>query len=147
MSTDGGAAKWQRRLDRDFPKGLLASWDDITGDAGGPKYVYLCPRPEVTEMQGLNPVVMLPVPAWDKVVQPGAVTAYQKVTGVSPLLVKVTFADGRSMSWGAGVNKAQAQVTDEHRRTAREHFAATGKSAWAPPPAEEETGAGSGVQQ
>lgn len=145
MSTGDQAVRWQRRLDRDFPRGLLASWDDIKGGAGGPRYVYLCPRAEVTGMQGLNPVVMLPVPDWDKVVQPGAVASYQPEPGVSPRLVRVTFADGRSMTWGAGVSRAQAAATDGHRREARDHFAATGHSAWEPPGEEEPGDAGRGL--
>lgn len=83
-------------------------------------------------MSGLDPVVVLPVPDWQKVVQPGAVTAYLPVQR-SPKVVKVTFADGRSMTWGAGVSRAQAAATDEDRRAARDHFAATGRSVWASP--------------
>lgn len=137
MSTEDQAVRWQKKFDRDYPKGLLATWDDLrTEDGNAPRHVYLCPRVEVTGMDGLNPVVMLPVPGWEKVVQPGAVESYQ-ITQTSPKVAKVTFAGGRSMSWGAGVNKAQAQATDEDRKIALAEFARTGRSFWAHQPEEE----------
>jgi len=131
------ARKWQHKLDMDFPQGLQAAWngkDDLSH--GDPMFVYLCPRVEVTGMEGLDPVVMLPVPDFDKVVQPGSITKYEKVQTTPCKVVEVTFSGGRTMAWSDGLTPLQMKQTEEHRDAAQAHHKAHGQSAWTPPEGE-----------
>lgn len=92
--------QYQRRFDEDFPRGLLASWDD----PGGPEFTYPVPRVEVIAMRGLDPQVMLPVDDWAKTVE-GVVVSY-RVDRTDPCLVaRVIFrgSQDRHMLWSAGV--------------------------------------------
>lgn len=130
------ARKWQHKLDMDFPRGLLAAWDDHKEKHGGPAFVYLVPRVEVVDMTGLDPVVFLPVPDFDKVVQPGTIAKYEQIQSRPCRLVQVTFGDGRTMSWSDGLTPRQVSETEEHRDMAMGHHALNGQSAWTPPQGE-----------
>jgi len=132
------ARKWQHRLDMDFPRGLLAAWNgkDDTGDRD--PHVYLCPRIEVVGMHGLDPLVFLPVPDFDKVVQPGAIQKYERVQSSPCKVVEVTFAGGRTMAWSDGLTERQVQESEDHRDNAMELYKKAGQSAWTPPPEDAE---------
>lgn len=129
--------RWQHKLDMDFPRGLLAAWNGRADlSHGDPMFVYLCPRVEVVSMEGLDPVVFLPVPDFDKVVQPGSITKYEKVQSTPCKVVEVTFSGGRTMAWSDGLTPLQVQETEEHRDAAQAHHAAHGQSAWTIPEGE-----------
>jgi hypothetical protein len=101
-------AGWQGKLDRAFPYGLVASWEDR-------QVTYLVPRVVVTAMSGDSPVVWLPVFAGsDKVLGPLVLTSYDRV---SYKVAKVTFAGvGKSMTWYAGVSKLASHAMAGERQ-------------------------------
>jgi hypothetical protein len=132
MTANALALKWQDKLDADFPKGLLAAWDDRPGTDGG--HVYLCPRPEVTGMAGLDPIIMMPCPGHDKVVQPGTISGYKEIQTTPCKLVQVTFGSGRTMAWSDGLTEAQVAHVADNRANAISLSEQAGESAWTPPP-------------
>lgn len=95
-------ADWQHRLDREFPHGVVASWDD--GDKRSA--VYLLPRVYVTGVQGDYPVVWATAFAGsDKTLGPWPVTSYE-IRNIRPRLAVVTFTGlPHPMQW--------ATVTDD----------------------------------
>lgn len=126
------AGKWQRKLDADFPWGLLATWADRVSDIGGVMHVYVIPRAEVIGQRGLDPLVALPSPAHDKVIEPGIMVGYQVIQTSPCKLVKVTFANGRTMLWSDGLTEAQKKTNLDHRDSAIAVEAELGHSAWSP---------------
>lgn len=132
MTEQGG--KWQGKLDADFPWGLLATWSDRTSDIGGIMHVYLVPRAEVIGMRGLDPLVALPTPDHDKVIEPGVIVAYEVIQTTPCKLIKVTFATGRTMLWSDGLTQVQKEQNREHRDAAIAVEAELGHSAWTPVP-------------
>lgn len=128
------ARKWQHKLDMEWPRGLLATWEDGKSPDGTPAFVYVCPRVEVVGMSGLDPVVFLPVPDFDKVVQPGTISGYEQVQSKPCKVVQVTFGNGRQMDWSDGLTPRQVAESEDHRDAAMAHHATHGESAWTPPP-------------
>jgi hypothetical protein len=80
--TDEQVARWQDKLDREFPRGMAVAFE--RGDVN-----YIVPRVIVLHMEGLDPVVWFPVFAGsDKTFGPLKVTAYEQIRS-SPRAVRV----------------------------------------------------------
>lgn len=97
-------AKWQRTLDRTFPRGAICSWDVPGGD---PDTVYRIPRIEVTGMANLDPMVRLPVDGEPRVLGPWRVLSYEQLPSGN---YRVSFDDdpGRTMTWSPNVPERAA---------------------------------------
>lgn len=104
-------ADWQHRLDREFPHGVVASWND-----GNPRSAtYLIPRIHVTGVRDGLPVVWLAAfSGSDKVLGPWPVTA-MTTPSLHPRIVRVSFEDiDKEMTWSAGVDeRLRAEMSRE----------------------------------
>ncbi len=85
-------------------------------------------------MAGLDPIIMMPVPGHDKVVQPGTISGYKEIQASPCKLVQVTFGSGRTMDWSDGLTEAQVAHVAEDRANAISLSEEAGESAWTPPP-------------
>lgn len=75
--------KYQRKFDREFPAGAVASWQ-------GTRTTYMVPRILVTGQRGLDPEIWLPVfSGSDKTLGPFRVLGMQQVRRV-PHVIEVT---------------------------------------------------------
>lgn len=106
-SPDESVTRWQGKLDRDFPHGLLASWS--TGeDRESPEGNYQVPRAEVVGTAGEWPVVALPSPAWGKTVTV-TLTSYEirqtKPCLVARVGVEAVAGSPAYMLWSAGLGE------------------------------------------
>lgn len=109
------AQRWQQRFDKDFPDGLVASWVGAP-----PEHSYHFARVEVVAMHGLNPVVFMDDPEWQKNVT-GAVSSYSEVQHTPHLLASVTFEDTRrQMLWNAGLSQLEKSTLAPLRRDSLE---------------------------
>lgn len=85
MTQETSDQRWQLHLDRQFPHGVLASWE------GQPGVLYPIPRIVVDYMAGFDPVVKFPVfSGSDKVLGPWQLTSSTKVPDKSGVW-KLTF--------------------------------------------------------
>lgn len=107
--TDEQVAGWQRRLDRVFPWGLVAAWEDNR------RVAYLVPRVVVTSMSGSDPVVWLLVFAGsDKVLGPLTLTSFERL---SYKVARVRFGGvPRFMTWSAAVSRAASRAMNPDRQ-------------------------------
>jgi hypothetical protein len=108
-------ARYQAKLDREFPQGAVASWEDRGNTA-----TYLIPRVLVTGQQGLDPEIWLPAFAGStKTLGPFRVLSYQPVQS-HPYAVRVTLDNvDRPLLLNAGVSEeaARAMAGDRQRFT------------------------------
>jgi hypothetical protein len=107
-------ARWQRLLDREFPKGAVCEWVKHAGTDNGP--TYKTPRIEVTGMAGLDPVIRLPIFGPEKVIGPVRCLSYT-VTQRSPSVqARVELEGMPAMFWSSGVGPILARAMDSERR-------------------------------
>lgn len=95
-------ADWQHRLDSEYPRGVVASWDDSDKHSA----TYLLPRIYVTDMTAAGyPVIWASAHSGsDKVLGPWEVTSYT-VAQLRPRAARVTFENvERAMTWSAGMD-------------------------------------------
>ena len=105
-------AKYQAKLDREFPRGAVAAWQDK------PRTAYLIPRILVTGQRGLDPEIWLPVFAGSsKTLGPFRVLSMEQVQA-SPRAVAAAI-DGMDalLLLSAAVSEAagQAMATDRQQ--------------------------------
>ena len=109
--------KYQRKFDRDFPKGAVAFWQ------GDDRTAYLIPRILVTGQHGLDPEIWLPVfSGSDKTLGPFRVLAYEvnHGDGSGPRQDRLMLDNvDTPLLLNAGVSKeaAQAMAADRQRFT------------------------------
>lgn len=104
MNADAQIARWQRKLDHEFPQGALAAWDDPSRpDASS----YLVTRPEVTGMQGLDPVIRFPVLGPDKVLGPLRCLSWTETQTEPVRVVGLTLEGSRPLFLSTGLGKQQ----------------------------------------
>jgi hypothetical protein len=86
---------WRARLAKDFPDGINAVWE---GDEDSP--VYVASRPAVLDMEGLSPIIQLPLDGVDKTLDV-TVSSYA-VESRDPTVVRVALSGvDRSMLWSS----------------------------------------------
>lgn len=110
MTDPGPDGGWQEKLDGEFPRGALCSWDY---GRGGQAVVYQVPRIVVASESGGYPVVLLPVPG--RLLGPWTVTSYERDSR-GPGLRRVTF-DGieAPMTWSPRVPPQLARLMAAER--------------------------------
>lgn len=102
---------WQDRLDREFPRGALCSWDY---GRGGHRVVYKVPRIVVTGEDGGYPVVALPSDT-GRLLGPWQVASYDD-DGHGPGLKRVTFERiTEPMTWSPAVPDRLAHMMKTER--------------------------------
>ena len=90
-------------MDRDFPQGAVAFWQDKTNTA------YLVPRVLVTGQRGLDPEIYLPVFAGsNKTLGPFRVLSMQQVQSAPRALELTLDGEDRLLLLSAGVSEAVA---------------------------------------
>jgi hypothetical protein len=105
-------ARYQRKFDREFPHGALASWQDP-----GNAVTYLVPRVLVTGQRGLDPEIWLPVFAGsDKALGPFRVLSTEEVQQ-GPHMVRLVLdgVDGELLL-NAGVPGEAARAMNADRQ-------------------------------
>jgi hypothetical protein len=112
------ARRWQARLDAYFPHGML------TASAEDPyrRDCYVTPRPEVVRMSGLDPVVFLEFPVWDRNLS-GVVRGWEPLRSTPCHVVRVTFDMGKggqghdeTQLWSGNISPAHARMLAPDRR-------------------------------
>lgn len=119
MSDPTTVPEWQHRLDRLFPDGAIASWEDGRQRA----VIYLIPRIYVVGVRGDKPVVWMSAFAGsDKSLGPWLVDSVKPLKA-HPFAANVTFEDSpRVMRWNAGMDERLALVMLSERRPGMERF-------------------------
>lgn len=104
MASDDQATRWQSRLDREFPRGLLATWEDDDTP-------YLVPWVQVQGMRGADPIVYFTNDS-GRWFGPVALTSYEQFQASPHRMVRVTMdGEDRAMVWCAAVPpRAQVQL-------------------------------------
>lgn len=103
MSGQELVTRWQRRVDREFPRGLIMRW------TGQDEPVYQVPWLQVTGAAGLDPVVTWLVHGVAKRFGPARVLSYAEVQREPCLVVRVALEGvDLSMDWSAGVSDSLA---------------------------------------
>jgi hypothetical protein len=102
--------RWQQKLDKEFPNGLVAHFERGTAN-------YFIARVAVTEMAGLDPVVWLPVfSGSEKSFGPWRVLSYEQVHSTPNRAVRVTFDNnGKPMVWSTAVPKEAVRLMARDR--------------------------------
>jgi hypothetical protein len=97
VTDDEQVARWQEKLDREFPSGLVSYFEPG-------KVNYFVSRVIVVRMAGLDPVVWLPVFSGSvKTFGPAQVLSYEQFRN-SPRAVRVRFDnEKRPMVWSAAL--------------------------------------------
>lgn len=107
MTEDQGTsqvARWQEKIDREFPNGMVAAFVPGTGN-------YLIPRVTVVRMAGLDPVVWFPVFSESvKTFGPVQVLSYEQIRSSPHRAVKVKFDNMETMVWSAAVSPEVART-------------------------------------
>lgn len=99
--------KWQKRINRDFPKGMLMVWKGSENSESDP--VYRVWKINVVAMEGFDPVVELRVFDVAKIFV-GRVISYKEIQE-KPLMVEVKFDKyDRSMVWSANISDELAEL-------------------------------------
>jgi hypothetical protein len=99
--------KWQKRINRDFPNGLLMAWKGSENSESAPHYRIW--KISVVEMEGFDPVVELRVFDVNKTFV-GRVESYSKVQD-KPLMMEVKFSDlDTPMIWSANISDQLAEI-------------------------------------
>jgi hypothetical protein len=111
--------EWQHRLDRLFPNGAIASWNEDSPQAT----IYLIPRIYVVEVQGDKPVVWMSAFAGsDKTLGPWLVTNVAPLKA-SPFAANVTFeGHSRTMRLNGGMDDRLAMVMLSERNPGISRF-------------------------
>jgi hypothetical protein len=111
------ARRWQERFDRFFPDGCIIA---SAGKARG--YSYPVPRPEVIGLRGLNPVVFLDFPSWDRNML-GTLTSWEPLKDTPCKVVRVVLDMGgggqardEAMLWSSNISPAQRDALAPDRR-------------------------------
>lgn len=99
--------KWQKKIDRDFPDGLLMTWKGSERSESDP--VYRIFKAEVVDMKGFDPVIELRVFDVPKRFV-GQVTSYETIQD-KPLMVEVKFDNiDKPMIWSANISPTLAEL-------------------------------------
>jgi hypothetical protein len=99
--------KWQKKINKDFPSGLLMAWKGSESSESDPHYRVW--KVTVVEMEGFDPVIELRVFDVAKTFV-GRVTKYETIQE-NPLLVEVIFEDiAKSMVWSANISPQLAEL-------------------------------------
>lgn len=99
--------KWQKRINKDFPRGLLMAWKGSENSESAPHYRIR--KVTVVAMEGFDPVVELRVFDVAKIFV-GQVTSYKEVQS-SPFMAEVKFQDIDSpMIWSANISDQLADL-------------------------------------
>lgn len=117
MNPPETARRWQARLDRDFPRGILLS--SIRREAA--EHTFLSPRAEVTSVRGLDPVVFLDIPGHGRGFS-GVITGYNPVQSSPCRVVEVTLDYGgdnpsrdRTVLFSGNVSDSAARAMAPYR--------------------------------
>ncbi len=109
---DEVVVKYQRKFDREFPRGAVASWQ------GDDRTAYLVPRVLVTGARGLDPEIWLPVfSGSNKTLGPFRVLSVQQVHGALHTVRVVLDSVQSPLLLSTGVSKeaARAMAADRQR--------------------------------
>lgn len=105
------ARRYQERIDKAFPHGVIMTADD---ESNGRTESFGVPRPEVVGMRGLDPVVFVEIPTHHRNFS-GVIVAWEPVQESPCVVVKVTMdmgGDGQSrdevMRWSANLSAGMA---------------------------------------
>jgi hypothetical protein len=109
--TDEQVARWQAKLDREFPYGLLAYFEERNHAN------YHVPRVVVTGMAGLDPVVWFPVYSGShKVFGPLQVLSYEQFRS-APRAVRVRFDTiDQTMVWSGSLQPEMVRLMEKDRQ-------------------------------
>lgn len=118
--------QWQKKLDDEFPDGLIVTWD-VPSDDHRSSVSYQIPRAEVIGQAGLDPVVDLPVFGIDKMLTV-RVLHYEVKQRVPCFLAIVTVDNPPNMRWSAGVEPLLARRMSDQRAEFLDYYTATGRS-------------------
>jgi hypothetical protein len=101
------ADKWQARIKKDFPKGLLMTWKGSENSESAP--LYRVWKINVVDMEGFDPVVELRIFDVAKIFV-GRVTSYSKVQD-KPFMAEVKFENfDKAMIWSANISDQLAEL-------------------------------------
>ena len=101
------ADKWQKRIDKSFPDGLLMAWKGSENSESAPHYRVW--KTSVVGMEGLDPVVELRVFDVPKTFV-GQIISYTDVQE-KPLLVEVVMEGfDKPMIWSANISPELAEL-------------------------------------
>lgn len=101
------ANKWQSKINRDFPNGLLMAWKGSETSESDPHYRVW--KITVVGMEGFDPILELQVFDVAKTFV-GRVTSYETIQE-NPLMVEVKFDDiEKPMIWSANISDHLAQL-------------------------------------
>ena len=99
--------KWQAKIKRYFPDGLLMTWKDSEQSESAP--VYRIFKVDVVAMEGFDPVIELKVFDVPKRFV-GRVVSYETIQD-NPLMVEVKFEDiDKPMIWSANISPDLAEL-------------------------------------
>jgi len=99
--------KWQKKIDRDFPDGLLMTWKDSEQSESAP--VYRIFKATVVDVKGFDPVIELRVFDVPKIFV-GQVMSYETIQD-KPLMVEVKFDNiDKPMIWSANISPVLAEL-------------------------------------
>jgi hypothetical protein len=112
------ARKWQQRIDTAFPNGVIMTDDD---ESDGRTVSFPVPRPEVVAMRGMDPVVFVEVPQFQRNFS-GVITSWEQVQESPCLVVRVVMdlgeggnGRGESMRWSANLSPGMVNSLREWR--------------------------------
>lgn len=99
--------KWQSKIDRDFPNGLLMTWKGSENSESDP--LYRIWKIAVVGMEGFDPVVELRVYDIPKTFV-GRIVSYETIQD-KPLMIEVKFDDiDKPMIWSGNVSPKLAEL-------------------------------------
>lgn len=101
------ADKWQKRISKDFPNGLLMAWKGSEQSESDP--LYRVWKTTVVDMVGFDPVVELRVFDVPKTFV-GQITSYETIQD-NPLVAEVKLAGfDKAMVWSANISPRLAEL-------------------------------------
>jgi hypothetical protein len=113
------ARRFQAKLDREFPHGVITGANSTDH---GRTTTLVSPRPEVVAMRGLNPVVFLDFPVYDRNLS-GTIIAWEPVRETPFRVVRVTMdLGGRDKLpdevslWSGNISEANAAAMEAERK-------------------------------
>lgn len=99
--------KWQKKIEKDFPDGLLMTWKGSENSESDP--IYRIWKITVVDMEGFDPIVELKVFDVSKTFV-GRVTSYETIQE-KPLMVEVKFEEiSKPMIWSSNISPQLAEI-------------------------------------
>lgn len=118
MQSPEHARRWQERIDKTFPHGVLLTADD---ESDGRTESFLVPRPEVVALRGMDPVVFIEIPQHHRNFS-GVIVSWEPVQESPCTVVKVTVDRGHAEQgrdemerWSANISAGAAAAMREWR--------------------------------